>query len=122
MLDELSLSRSKTDDFVYNFVTKILNVNPRYKVNENTDAFAYWFMEGDSVNPSDFAGLTKKIFGYKIDLDTDTRGKFHKSVKEALKNWSDNLQKMLQGNSDDKNYLSGLYSSLYKAQYNIKLL
>lgn len=101
MLEELSLSRDKAEDFIYNFITKILNVNPNYKVDNKSDSFAYaaldrWsFQDYDRIN-----NLAKRIFGYDVWLSVGSKEKFEQSLRNAIDEWVDNLEKKLYNQQD----------------------
>lgn len=110
MLDELSLVEDKTDSFLYNYMKKVLNVNPRYKVNEDSKTLVTDFIENKPLiflpEQESLKNLTSKIFGYKdafLDF-SKSKYQFIKDLNSLLDNWENDLIDAVN-NPIDINYL-----------------
>ena len=122
LLEELKLSTEKTDLFLYNFMTKVLNVNPRYKVDENSKTFVsdYVFNRSAGIDPEDINKILKRIFGVKLkqQIDVNTKEEFIKSIDNLLDSWEDDLNEEINNPID----IDDVFLEKRKIGENINLL
>ena len=124
-LEEFELSREKTDDFLYNFITKILQVNPRNKRDKtipltvqnyptSNKVFIDYRTEGTIIN---------RILGLSVDFSFDSET-FEKDVKDYIENkWEKDLyEELIKLDKEKLSILDSLYREKTKIQYNISLL
>lgn len=89
--DELELSEDKTSTFLDNFLNKVLLVNPRYKVDESADDFAYKYLFRNQPKTDNY-NLGKKIFGYDVRLSLmEPRTRLEKQLNIFLQEWESKL-------------------------------
>ncbi len=106
LVKEYQLSREKADSFISNFMTRLINVNPKSKINSSRDNFAYSILSGENlgkfVGPDDYLKKMKKFVGEVFGIDTktttvginfvhDTREEFAKNIDNFLDKWEDIL-------------------------------
>lgn len=122
MLDELDLVEEQTSDFIYNYMKKIINVNPKAKYDMSGEDFRYVFLNNNSPqNPESFEKLIKKIFGHNntYRIHFDNREEFIKDIDKYLDSWSSDLLNEIE----NPRYSSqDLYLEKYKAINDAKLL
>ena len=122
---EFELSKEKTDDFLYNFVTKILQVNPRNKRDKSIPLTVQNYPTPNEVfiNYKSERAIVNRILGLSADFSFDSET-FEKDLKEYIENkWEKDLYEELI--KLDKEYLSvldSLYKERAKIQNNISLL
>lgn len=118
-LDEMSLSQDKADTFIYNFMTKIINVNPRYKALKIGRKYSDFYYNKNTKLPEE---LITKIFGIsfnKIVKNIDSREQLEKQLDYALDNWYNILQEQL---NEQHKRVSDVYNNIHYLQNLIKLL
>ena len=120
MIDELSLSEDNVSAFLYNFVTKVLNTNPRYKVDETPDDFAYKSLQNSDVKQFG-ESLLKKIFGYEVGTIGGSREDFINAVNNLLDSWSSRLMDIVN-NPPRQSTLANLYNERSSIRNQINLL
>ena len=120
MIDELSLSEDNVSAFLYNFVTKILNTNPRYKVDETPDDFAYKSLQNSDVKQFG-ESLLKKIFGYEVGTIGGSREDFINTVNNLLDSWGSRLMDIVN-NPPMQSTLANLYNERSSIRNQINLL
>ena len=124
-LKEFELSREKTDDFLYNFITKILQVNPRNKRDKSipltvqnyptsNKVFIDYRTEGTIIN---------RILGLSGDFSFDSET-FEKDLKDYIENkWEKDLyEELIKLDKEKLSTLDFLYKEKVKIQHNISLL
>ena len=124
-LEEFELSREKTDDFLYNFITKILQVNPRNKRDKSipltvqnyptsNKVFIDYRTEGTIIN---------RILGLSVDFSFDSET-FEKDLKDYIENkWEKDLyEELIKLDKEKLSTLDFLYKEKVKTQHNISLL
>lgn len=120
MMDELSLSEDNVSAFLYNFVTKVLNTNPRYKVDETPDDFAYKSLQNSDVKQFG-ESLLKKIFGYEVGNISGSREDFINIVNNLLDSWGSRLMDIVN-NPPMQSTLANLYNERSSIRNQINLL
>lgn len=120
MIDELSLSEDNISAFLYNFVTKVLNTNPRYKVDETSDDFAYKSLQNSDVKQFG-ESLLKKIFGYEVGTIGGSRKDFINTVNNLLDSWSSRLMDIVN-NPPMQSTLASMYNKRSSIRNQINLL
>ncbi len=115
-LEEYNLSEEKTSSFIINFMTKILGVTPKNKVDYKSDSFVYTYaMRAEKMNYKNLEKLLFKIFGFKVET-TENRDEQLKIIEEALSNWENKLLDMIHNPTD----ISQFYNTVNTIKQNIK--
>ena len=124
-LTEFELNRDKTDDFLYNFITKILQVNPRNKRDKSIPLTVQNYPTSNKVfiNYKSERTIINRILGLSADFSFDSET-FERDLKDYIENkWEKDLYEELT--RLDKELLSNLnrlYEEKTKVQNNISLL
>ena len=124
-LTEFELNRDKTDDFLYNFITKILQVNPRNKRDKSIPLTVQNYPTSNKVfiNYKSERAIINRILGLSADFSFDSET-FEKDLKDYIENkWEKDLyEELIRLDKELLSNLNHLYKERAKVQNNISLL
>ena len=124
-LTEFELNRDKTDDFLYNFITKILQVNPRNKRDKSIPLTVQNYPTSNKVfiNYKSERAIINRILGLSADFSFDSET-FEKDLKDYIENkWEKELyEELIRLDKELLSNLNHLYKERAKVQNNISLL
>ena len=124
-LTEFELSREKTDDFLYNFITKILQVNPRNKRDKSIPLTVQNYPTSNKVfiNYRTEEAIINRILGLSANFSFDSET-FEKDLKDYIENkWEKDLyEELIRLDKEGLSRLDSLYKERVKIQNNISLL
>ena len=124
-LTEFELNRDKTENFLYNFITKILQVNPRNKRDKSIPLTAENYPTPNKIftNYRTEGAFINNILGLFADFSFDSET-FEKDVKDYIENkWEKDLyEELIKLDKEKLSILDSLYKEKVKTQHNISLL
>lgn len=124
-LTEFELNRDKTDDFLYNFITKILQVNPRNKRDKSIPLTVQNYPTSNKVfiNYKTEEAIINRILGLSANFSFDSET-FEKDLKDYIENrWEKDLyEELIRLDKECLSILDSLYKERVKIQNNISLL
>lgn len=124
-ITEFELNRDKTDSFLYNFVTKILQVNPRNKRDKSISLTVQNYPTAHKIF-SDWRTrdiLIENILGLHspVDFDSET---FEQELKDYIENrWEKDLyDELVRLDKEKLSRIDSLYKEKTTLKHNISLL
>lgn len=125
-LDEMNLDEDKADQFVFNFITKILNVNPRKKYDKSIPMVPSNYSTGNEIHGvHKLQSFILKVLGLNdLDIgffdDEDFKEKLYDYIYNKWKN--DLVQNLETVKEKYARQIDGLYKELSNEHKRIKLL
>lgn len=115
-LEEYNLSEDKTSSFIINFMTKVLGVTPRNKVDYKSDSFVRdYSVRVGKLDKKHLKKLLHKIFGFKVEA-AENSSDLLRNVDAALSDWENKLLDIIHNPTDISQY----YKTVNVIKQNIK--